>query len=490
MKQRVEQGGAETLKGKRINMAKGVTALIIILVYATCNTPSYAQEQRQYNLLANTAGMSGDRFPTEKDSNKYTLSMIIRYAIKNNPQIRMAAKDIETEMYGLDSAKADRMPKIDGSSGVTRYRYDAPISPIVIQPPIGPGTDFPLFRSTVWDAGVSFRLPLFRGGRLFRGVNVAEMKKAVADDNYKVSKQELVYNISSVFFKIAHLEKLLLANDASVKQLEAHKRNVEAYLKTGVVPKLDLLKTDVELSHAMENRLLVKNSLASTYELLKTLMGIDDMNAGIFIVHEDTPDVPYPGLAESMDMALSRRPDYKAVAKKRLISEERVKIAEGKRLPDISLTGQYGGLTGTDTGFRENWYYGVKLTMPIMDGGSIRSEINREKVQLEKTREEERSLKHTITREVRDAYLNIANVQERIEVARKAIESARENLRIELLKYDTGTGMSQDVIDAQTGLLRAETDFYQANFDRETALAYLRKAIGEDSVESLLKSDN
>jgi outer membrane protein len=489
MKQQMKGRDSKMLIKKRTDILINIAAFIGMLICSAYDTPSYAQELKKNNLSVSKAELPGNASGTEKNSDKYTLSRIIRYAMKNSPRIRIAAKDIEAEMYGIDSAKADRMPKIDGGSGITRYRYDYPLTPIVIQPPIGPGTDFPLFRSTVWDAGLSFRLPLFRGGRLFRGVNVAEMKKAVADDNYRMSKQELVYNISSVFYKIAQLEKLFLSNDASVKQLETHKGNVEVYLKTGVVPKLDLLKTEVELSHAKENRLLVKNSLASSYELLKTLMGMDDMDVSISIAYEKTVSEAYPALAESMDLALSRRPDYKALAKKRLISEEKVKIAEGRRYPDISVGGQYGGLAGSDTGFRENWYYGVKLTMPILDGGSIRSEINREKVQLEKAKEEERSLKHIITREVRDAHLSIANAQERKAVTRKAIESARENLRIELLKYDTGAGMSQDVIDAQTVLLRAETDSYQADFDRETALAYLRKAIGEDREESYTKSD-
>jgi outer membrane protein len=335
----------------------------------------------------------------------------------------------------------------------------------------------------VYDTGLSFKLPLFRGGRLYRAVNVAEMRREMARDNYRMSKQELVYNVSSVYYKILQLEKLFLANDGSVRQYETHKGNVEVFLKTGTVPKLDLLKTDVELSHAMENRLLVKNSLSSSYELLKTLMGMDDQAAQIFVIEEEGMNRSYPDLEQSLDKAFSQRSDYKAVGKKRMIGEERVKMAEGKRLPDIFAAGQYGGLAGTDTQFKENWYYGLRMTVPILDWGLIRAEINKEKVELEKTKEEERSLKLSITREVRDAHLSIANALERIEVTEKAIESARESLRVEKLKYDTGAGTSQEVIDAQTALLRAETDYYQAIFDKDAAVAYLKKAVGEDEYD-------
>lgn len=118
--------------------------------------------------------------------------------------------------------------------------------------------------------------------------------------------------------------------------------------------------------------------------------------------------------------------------------------------------------------------------MPLLDGGLIRSEINKQKVELEKVKEEERSLRLAITRDVRDAHLSIANAQERIDVTRMAIESARESLRVELLKYETGAGTNTDVLDAQTASLRAETDYCQALFDKEAAIAYLKKAIGED----------
>lgn len=412
---------------------------------------------------------------------RYTLADIIDYAVKNNPRLRISDRDIVAETYGVDTAKAERMPRIDFGSGATRYRYAAPLTPIVINAPVGPGTDFPDFERNIYDVGGYFRFPIFKGGRLVRGVQVAEMKRSVAQDNYSTTKQELVYNLTSVFYKILQLEKLLQANDATVRQLEAHKRNVEAFLRTGMAPKLDLLKTDVELSHARERRLLVKNNLESTHELLKTLMGIDDMSSSITI--EPGPQrkeaAAAPALDESMQRAFSQRPEYIAVMKKKKISEEKVKIAWGKRLPDIYAAGEYSGRSGDSFAFKENWSFGLKMILPVFDGGLIRSEIDRERNELEKVKEEERLLKIAITREVRDAYLGIANAEERVEVTEKAIASARESLRVELLKYDTGAGMNTDVIDAQAALLRAETDLCQALYDKEVALALLRKATGE-----------
>jgi outer membrane protein len=356
-----------------------------------------------------------------------------------------------------------------------------PLTPPVISGPFGAGLDIPDYSRNVYDAGGSLRLPVFKGGRLYRAVVVAELKKAIAEDNYVTSKQDLIFNLTSVFYKIAELEKLLIATDGNVKQLEAHKRDVELLYKTGAVAYLDLLKTDVQLAYAIEQRLAVKNNLDSAYELLKTLMGIDDMERRIEIVYHESAPLALPSVEESLSRAFEQRPEYRAIGKKKKIFEERVKIAQGKRLPDVYVAGEYGGKAGDSLAFKENWFFGARLSIPVFDGGLIAAEVNKERTELQKVVEEERSLKLTITREVRDAHLNIATAREKTEVAKKTIDSAKENVRIERLKYQTGAGTNTDYLDAQTDLLRTEADYFRAYFDEEVARAALRKAIGEET---------
>jgi len=43
----------------------------------------------------------------------------------------LMSKDVETEVYGIDSAKADRMPRLDLNGGFTRYAYDTPLTVIM-----------------------------------------------------------------------------------------------------------------------------------------------------------------------------------------------------------------------------------------------------------------------------------------------------------------------------------------------------------------------
>jgi outer membrane protein len=408
-----------------------------------------------------------------------TLSEVVEYAIRNNPKIRLSTKEIELETLGIDAAQADRFPKVDLNGGFSNYRYPTPITPIVISGFRGLGTDFPAFERTIYDAGLSFRLPIFRGGRLVRAVHIAETRKAVAEDSYRQSVQELTFNLASTYYKILQLESLLASSKASVKQLEAHRKDVELLLKTGSVPRIDLLKTEVEVAHARETTLRVTHSLENTYELLKTFMGIEDPDTTI-AVREDFPAAPPEGdLAPDLERALARRPDLKAMQKKREIAGERVKIAQAKRLPDLFAVGDYIDRAGPNLDYRENWSLGVRFILPVFDGGLITSEIQKAKKEVEKTVEEERALRLEISREVREARLQIANATERIGVTKEVVGTAEETRRIEALKYTTGAGTSTDVIDAQTALLRAQADYYQALYEKATAVALWRKVVGE-----------
>lgn len=407
----------------------------------------------------------------------YTLSEAVEFALQNNPGLAVSGKEIEIEAYGIERAKAEKMPRLDFNSGITRYRYPAPVTPISGNPLAG--ATFPEFDNTINDMGVSFFLPLYRGGRLDRGVAIAEIKKHIAEDTFQVSRQELIYNITSVFYKIGQLDRLLEANEASVKQLEAHKRNVKLFLQAGTVPMVELLKTETELAHARQNALLTRNNLESAYEVLKTLMGVEDQTRKISVVGEE-PVAYRHAPEESTARAFSQRPDYQAILKKQSLAEEQIRLVQGKRLPHVYLSGEYSERSGESIALKENWNLALRLSLPIFDGGSIKAEVNRARKETEKVKEEERTLRLEILREIRDAYLNIENAGKRIDVSEKAIETAKENLRIELLKYETGAGTTTDVIDAQTALLRVETDFYQANFDKHIAVASLRRATGED----------
>ncbi|MCK9227492.1 MAG: TolC family protein [Syntrophorhabdaceae bacterium] len=405
------------------------------------------------------------------------LPALIDYAIKHNPALKIAKQNIDIEGQGVKAAEADRMPRIDVTGGYTRYRYDNPLTPIVIERlPLLP-SDIPDFEKNVYDGFATFSVPLFKGGRLVRGVTIAELKRSMARDYHTRNLHELIYNVTAVYYKLAQLNELLKAFEAQEMGLEAHRRDVEFFLKAGTSPKLDLFKADVELAGATERRIQTRNTIANTRELLRSIIGMDDPGE-LPVSFGRALLMPVQVPRGDLDQALSNRPDYRAALNKVKMFEERVASARGKRLPDVYASGDYGGRAGDSFAFKENWTLGVRFMLPVFDFGRISSEVGRERYSLMNAKEEERALRLTIAREIRDAQTAISNAEERITVSEKAITSAKEQARIEDLRYKAGDNTSTDVINAQTALVRSRSDHSQALFDRQVAVASLVKAMG------------
>lgn len=418
----------------------------------------------------------------EENVTAYTLPQVIEFALKNEPKLTGLGKDIKAAGYAIDAAKGDRWPKIDLGAGITRYRYPTATSPISGSPQSGA---FPEFDKNIYDFGVSLKIPVYRGGRLVKNVEIAEIMRTVAEGYFHQGSQELVYNLTSVFYKMLELEELLLAQDLMVIQLEEHRRVADQLVKAGTVARVELMKTDVELAHSRQQVMTTRNAIAATYALLRSLMGVDESYPQFNIVSEPSVGKGYPQESEGMKLALLQRPEYQQAKARTELQQARLDMTSGKRLPSLDMIGEFSEKSGDPLSFKDNWNIGLRLSFPLFDGGTTKAEINKGIMELERSQEELRAVRLSIVREVKEAFLAVLDAENRVVVSKESIGSAEENLRIEQLKYEAGEGTTKDVIDAQTILLRAKTDWHQASYDLLTSKAAVEKALGSNINEEV-----
>lgn len=416
--------------------------------------------------------------PVSQDSAKtWSLDEIVDYALQHNPGLKYSQKGVEIEGYAVQTAQSNRMPRVDFNSWINRYRYPTPLTSIN-PAAMASGNLGDLYSDTHLATEIALNIPLYKGGQLVRAVKVAEIKEAMAKDALAQSQQDLVFNLASLYYKIGQLEKARESTRASVDRLEAHRKDVEIYLKAGTVPKVDLLKTEVELARRQQELLAVKNSIESASDLMKTLMGMEDIRTEIKMKAQEETKVALPEFEQALESGLQHRPEYLSLQKKETLYEQMKLIQEGRKKPFIYLSSGYDLKSGDDFDAREDWTIALKLNMPIYDAGNIKASTAIQQKEIERTHNQMQSLKLDIQREIQDAFLAIKNADDQIAVSQKAIESGEEDLRIQRLKYNTGAGTSTDVIDAQSALLIAQSNYYQAIFDKQIALASLRKAMG------------
>ncbi len=415
---------------------------------------------------------------------QFDLIELIEYGLKNNPQILINEKDLEIENLNILYSKSEKFPSINISSSANRYKYPYPITPFYFS---SGKLIIPEFDKSIYNLGYSFLFPLYKGGRIDNSISISEIKKNIKELLYSMNKQELEYAIANLYFKILELEKLKESAEFSVQQMEIHRTQAENFYLAGSAPKIDLLKAEVELSKAKENLLYVKNNLEVSFEILKYFLGMKDLSIKIDIIQKNYFKQEKFSFEEAKKIAFNNRIEIKEIKKRKNLIEKRLSFLKGNKLPEVYLSQDFFLNSGNDFNFKENWGISLRVSYPLFDKGKTKIEIEKERKEMDKIKEEERGLKIKIEKELKEAIINLQNSEEKIDVLKNAIEEAKENFRIEQLRYEAGASTSKDVIDAEIFYLSTETIYNQAIYERDIAKINLYKAMGFDLLDILRK---
>ncbi|MBI2080551.1 MAG: TolC family protein [candidate division NC10 bacterium] len=417
-----------------------------------------------------------------------TLKDIIRIALERNAGFRAAQLEVDASERGLDIARGRRLGRADlfgayqyaGPDAENRRRAGALVGAMPLLRTGGMRPDQEFSHNT-GAFGVRYRIPIYTGGRLAADVELNELATVFSRDRLQATRDDLVFNASSVYYTILRFREDIRATETSVRALEESRRVIEERVAVGREPKVTLLKINARLAAVQQDLIRVRNAFERAHGALNALMGAEDITAPVEVIgtleYAPAPRI----LPESIAEGLERNPELRARRRAVEIQERRVRIAFAERLPDVSLGAAVQGLAseglGTNT-LVPDATVDVRVSLPIFDGKVIRSRVEQERARLERARAEVEQLKREVALEVETAYLNIVSAEERIGATRAAIEEAREARRIEQLKQELGRGIIEDLLLAQAAELEAEENYFSALADYNIAGVALEKAIG------------
>ena len=139
------------------------------------------------------------------------------------------------------------------------------------------------------------------------------------------------------------------------------------------------------------------------------------------------------------------------------------------------------------TGWQEG--AGLHLEAPLYAGGRHRGELWSAEADIEAALADAQNILDAISLQVNLAYRAVVSAQERVGLARPAVEQSAEALRIVRQRYRAGTATPTDVIDAETAATRTEQRYVSARIEYLSALARLAYAMGQASESLSLKDE-
>jgi len=115
----------------------------------------------------------------------------------------------------------------------------------------------------------------------------------------------------------------------------------------------------------------------------------------------------------------------------------------------------------------------------LFDWGKTKAEVKRLTRQRHALKKAYAYLKDQIKLQVKRAYLNLKEAEKNIKTAEASVAQAKENYRITDLQYKNQVTTSTEVLDAQTLLTQAQTNYYTALYRYNIAIAELERAMGK-----------
>jgi len=410
-----------------------------------------------------------------------TLEEAVRVALANNPEAAAMAREVEAFEAQRQAAAGQRWPSLHVAGGYNHYQDGQRL--IAARENGEPG----VFSRDIFGGDVVINMPLFTGGRITSEIKAAELLQKAAEHRLARTREELVFNVSSVFYGILTQRKVVESLEFSRKAIQEHLKRIQDLIASQKAADVDRLRVEVRLADLEQRLVRERNVLAVQLRVLANLLGLDRLEKPI----EPAGELSFAGDAipeveHALRMAFDGRSDYLAARAALEAQARAVDAARAAHWPTVALQGAYGGRWASSTTDRPSGSdiaddagrVGVVVDIPIFEGGRIDARIRQEKARLIAAQERLRRLELQIQLDVETAVLNIGSAAQRVEATEKAVEQAKESLRIEGEKYGVGKGALVDVLDAQSALLDSQTNYYRALADYNVAWAQLKLAIG------------
>ncbi|MEA2083795.1 MAG: TolC family protein [Thermodesulfobacteriota bacterium] len=394
----------------------------------------------------------------------------MRIVLQKSSDIAYAKADIQGKNAALNSAKKDLLPTLSGRfTYVRQYDY------------YGPYSD----RKEDYHAtALSLEQPIFAGGSLVTAVNMSELDIEFSDSELKRVQNKIVLDVYKAYYDYLRVQKLEDVASQSVLRLESHVKDAKAFYEEGLIPKNDLLFSELELAQGRQDLLQARHATLLAASVLNVMMKrpVDEFLAVTDITTYEKREIDWGNVN---DRAKKSRPEISQADNGILQAEKAVILARAVYLPAVSVSATYQ--KEKESPISSIFMPSATETKSIQavakwqfwSWGQSRDKVFEAKREIAKAREAAVQVFESIILEVRQAFLNELEAWENINVTQKAIEQAEENYRITEARYQAQLDTSTQVLDAHTLLDRAGNNYYNALYDYNLAIVTLDWACGD-----------
>ena len=449
-------------------------------------------------LLINFIFFSAVGFAGKKIS--LTLEKSIEIALKKNPEIQIAKKELSRAKAGVVEAWSNIMPKVDGSINFQHaWDIQQQTIPNFLKPMLAPLAPYIPGLETMPDYvtmsfglentlryGATLTQPIFLGGAGIAGIQIAKAAKNAAEQNLKEKRQELIFNTTNAFYTCVLAKELVKVQEEALKQSKANLDNVIKKYNVGAASGFDKMRAEVEVANLKPGVIVAQNNYQSALTMLRTVLGLK-RNVEIETIGElkyVEDDFGNMSLEDLQQIALENRGLIQAIHDQKRITQKGITIARSNFLPKIFLQTDYSYmLMRNDYKFRhadasKGFSSALSVQIPLFHGFNSAAQYQKSRLEYRIMLDTEKQAYDGIAAEIEVSYNKFKEAKEKYLSASQTVDLAKEALRLANLMYDEGVNTQLDVLNSQLALTQAKLNFANSIYEYQIARYRLRKVVG------------
>jgi multidrug efflux system outer membrane protein len=400
-----------------------------------------------------------------------TLQVLVRTAIANNLDLRIAATRVEQARELAAQARSQYLPSAGYQVGVDGGKNESSGLPA----PNGGNTQGTGLAGiqAVWDIDLWGKI---------RHMNEAALAEYVASEQGRRGVLlSLVSSVAQGYYELLELDLQLEIAHRTADSLKGSLKIFEERLEGGKASRLETARAQAALATTAAQIPDLERRIALKENEINLLLG---NNPGP--IHRDAslaaqsipPEVP-AGLPSTL---LERRPDVLQAEQAVRAANAQIGIATAAFFPNIGLTAVFGRMSSPlanfTTGSSNIWGPGLNAIGPLFTGGLLRSKQRQAVAAWEEAKLHYQQTALGAFRDVSGALIT----RQQLEAIRaeqiQAVTSGREAVEISTQRYNAGKSSYYEVLAAQQELFPAENALAQTEFNRRLVIVQLYQALG------------
>jgi multidrug efflux system outer membrane protein len=397
-----------------------------------------------------------------------TLQALVRTALEQNADVRVAADRILEAQAQLGVTRADQFPAVNAGVDVLGERPSVALG--------FPSTNVFAFQV---QSAVSWELDFW--GRFRRATEAARAQLLASEWGRRAVVTTLVSQVANAYFGLRALDLELDIARRTLTSREESLRLTQVRERGGATSLVDVRQAEQLVYGARSEIATLERDIAQQENFIHVLLGQNPgpVDRGLALEEEPhAPDVP-TGLPSAL---LTQRPDIQQSEFQLVAANAQIGVARAAYFPNIALTGSGGfestALTALFAGSNVIWNAAVGATQPLFTAGRTGSQVA-----LAQARYDEAVVSYQQTirqafREVADALVGYAKIRESRTQLVLLVASAQDARRLADIRYQGGATSYLEVLDADTRLFDAQLTLAQTQLGELSAFVEIYRALG------------